>query len=106
MGRASKLKQQRHLQAQEDSHSTFSKPQYLLFEPKGKNYLADVEALGGMQRLDWCPHPGGATKFATASQAQARAKRLIKSRGYTLQVMELITEEDKYQVKLVAEVNP
>jgi hypothetical protein len=106
MGRASKLKQQRHLQPEETTHSSPSKAQYLLFEPKSKNYLASLEALGGMQRLEWCPHPGGAIKFATASQAQAKAKRMVKSRGYTLQVMELTTDEDKFQVQPVAEVNP
>ncbi len=104
MGRASKLKQQRHLQSEEGTNSTPSKHQYLLFEPKSKNYLASLEALGGMQRLDWCPHPGGAMKFATAIQAQAKAKPIVKSRGYTLQVMELTTDEDKFHVQPVAEV--
>jgi hypothetical protein len=106
MGRAAKLKQQRHLQLQESSNSTSSKAQYLLFEPTRKNYLASVEALGGMERLDWCPHPGGAIKFATSNQAQARAKRIVKNRGYTLQVMEFIAGESQYQVKPVAEVTP
>lgn len=106
MGRASKIKQQRHLQPEEASHSTPCKAQYLLFEPNSKNYLASLEALGGMQRIDWCPHPGGAIKFATASLAQAKAKRIVKSRGYSLQVMQLTTDEDKFQVKPVAEVNP
>ncbi len=106
MGRASKLKQQRHLQPQEAANNTSSKAQYLLFEPKGNNYLASLERLGGMERLDWCPHTGGAIKFATSSQAQAKAKQIVKNRGYTLQVMELTKNEDKFQVKQVAEVAP
>lgn len=106
MGRASKLKQQRHLQPQEDANSTPSKAQYLLFEPQSKNYLASLERLGGMERLDWCPHTGGAIKFATSSQAQAKAKQIVKNRGYILQVMELIPDEGKFQVKPVAEVAP
>lgn len=106
MGRAAKLKQQRHVQPQEGSTSTPAKAQYLLFEPKSKNYLAAWESLGGMQRLDWCPHPGGAIKYASSSQAQAHAKRIVKYRGYTLQVMELTTDETNYQVKPVAEINP
>jgi hypothetical protein len=106
MGRAAKLKQQRHLQPQDASQNPPSKAQYLLFEPNRKNYLASLEALGGMERLDWCPHPGGAMKFATSSQAQAKAKRIVKNRGYSLQVMELTTDETQFHVKLVAEVNP
>lgn len=106
MGRAAKLKQQRHLQPHEGSNSTPSKAQYLLLEPKSNNYLASIELLGGMERLDWCPHAGGGMKFASVSQAQAKAKRIVKNRGYTLQVIELTTDESQYHVKPVAEVTP
>jgi hypothetical protein len=106
MGRASKLKQQRHLQPQDVSNSNPSKAQYLLFEPKSKNFLASIEILGGMERLDWCPHTGGAIKFSSASQAQAKAKRIVKNRGYNLQVVELTTDETQVQVKPVADVTP
>ncbi len=104
MGRASKLKQQRHLQPQEASNSTPSKVQYLLFEPKSKNYLASLEPSPGTQQLEWSPHPGGGVKFASSSQARAKAKQIVKYRGYSLQVMELISDETQFQVNPVAEV--
>jgi hypothetical protein len=106
MGRASKIKQQRHLQPQDVANSISSKAKYLIFEPKSNNYLASVESLGGMERLDWCPHIGGAIKFVSSSQAQARAKRLVKDRGYSLQVVELIETQTQYKTELVAEVTP
>ena len=87
MGRAAKLKQQRRHQHQEAADSHPAHVKYALFEPQNKNYLASIEALGGMQRLNWCPHPGGAQKFATSSQAQAKAKRINKDRGYSLEVV-------------------
>jgi|GEM_PF-3460524 len=105
MGRAAKLKQQRHLQGQNIANSTTSKSQYVLLEPKSNNYLASLESLGGMERLDWCPHWKGAMKFASASQAKAKAKQIVKYRGYPLQVMEILTQEKQFEVKLVATVN-
>lgn len=106
MGRASKLKQQRRLHPQEVSHGTPSNAKYLLFEPKNSNYLASLEALGGMERLDWCPHPEGAHKFPSFGQAQAQAKRLAKNRGYSLQIMELIETEGQLKAEPIAEVLP
>ncbi|MGB7443618.1 MAG: hypothetical protein WA919_21355 [Coleofasciculaceae cyanobacterium] len=92
MGRAAKLKQQRRHQDHEITDSHPANVKYALFEPKNKNYLASIEALGGMQKLNWCPHPGGAHRFATSSQAQAKAKRIKKDRGYSLEVV-AVTEE-------------
>ena len=106
MGRAAKLKQQRHLQPQDVPKNTPAQAKYVLFEPKSKNYLALLESLGGMERLDWCPHPGGALKFASSSQAQAKAKRIVKHRGYSLQVMELTTDETQFKTEPIAEVFP
>jgi hypothetical protein len=106
MGRASKLKQQRRVQPQEGSHHTVANAKYLLFEPKSSNYLASLEALGGMERLDWCPHLGGATKFPSLGQAKAQAKRIVKNRGYSLQVMELIETEGQLSAELITEVLP
>jgi hypothetical protein len=106
MGRASKLKQQRHLQPQDVPKSTPSQAKYIIFEPKSKNYLALLESLGGMERLDWCPHPGGAFKFTSSGQAQAKAKRIVKQRGYSLQVIELTTDETQISTKLITEVIP
>ncbi|NEP58038.1 MAG: hypothetical protein F6K31_13610 [Symploca sp. SIO2G7] len=105
MGRAAKLKQQRHLQEQSLSNNTTNQSQYVLLEPKSNNYLASLESLGGMERLDWCPHWKGAIKFASASQAKAKAKQIVKSRGYPLQVMEIITQETQFEVKLVATIS-
>jgi hypothetical protein len=59
-----------------------------------------------MERLDWCPHIGGALKFASSSQAQAKAKQIVKNRGYRLQVIELTTDGTQYETKPVAEVMP
>ncbi len=106
MGRASKLKHQRHLQSQDVSHSTPAKAKYLIFEPKSNNYLASSESLGGMERLDWCPHAGGALQFASSGQAQAKAKRIVKYRGYSLQVIELTTNETQFKTELIVEVMP
>jgi|SRR4028118_34288 hypothetical protein len=106
MGRAAKLKQQRHLQPQDVPNSSQSKAKYVLFEPKSNNYLASLELLGGMERVDWCPHPGGALQFASSGQAQAKAKRIVKRRGYSLQVIELITDELPFKTKPIAEVLP
>ncbi|AOX03770.1 hypothetical protein BJP34_33935 [Moorena producens PAL-8-15-08-1] len=89
MGRASKLKQQRRQESHDGTNSTSSRPRYVLFESKSSNYLASLELLGGMERLNWCPHPGGALKFDSFSQAQAKAKRIAKQRGYSLEVVEL-----------------
>ncbi|NET58933.1 MAG: hypothetical protein F6K47_23150 [Symploca sp. SIO2E6] len=105
MGRAAKLKQQRHLQEQSIAHSTTSKSQYVLLEPKSNNYLASLESLGGMEKLDWCPHWQGAMKFASAGQAKAKAKKIVKYRGYPLQVMEIVTQAAEFEVKLVAMVS-
>ncbi|NES23448.1 MAG: hypothetical protein F6K41_32150 [Symploca sp. SIO3E6] len=104
MGRAAKLKQKRHLQEQNISHSTTNQSQYVLLEPKTNNYLASLESLGGMERLDWCPHWQGAIKFASANQAKVKAKQIVKNRGYPLQVMEIITQDTQFEVKLVATV--
>lgn len=106
MGRAAKLKHQRHHQPEEVPPSTPSQAKYALLEPKSNNYLAALELLGGMERLDWCPHIAGALKFASSSQAQAKAKQIVKHRGYCLQVIELTTDGTQYQTKPVAEVMP
>ncbi|HEY9904635.1 MAG TPA: hypothetical protein V6D43_19740 [Candidatus Sericytochromatia bacterium] len=106
MGRASKLKQQRHLQPQDVAHHTAANSKYLILEPKSNNYLGSLELLGGMERLNWCPHVGGALKFASLGQAQAKAKRIVKHRGYSLQVMELTTDENQFKAELIAEVHP
>ena len=105
MGRAAKLKQKRHLQEENTANSPTNKSQYLLLEPQSNNYLASLESLGGMERLDWCPHWQGAMKFASISQAKAKAKQIVKYRGYPLQVMELIEQEKHFDVRLVATVN-
>lgn len=106
MGRAAKHKHQRHSQSQDIPKSTPSQAKYVLFEPNSKNYLASSESLGGMERLDWCPHPGGANQFTSLGQAQAKAKRIVKHRGYRLQVLELITDETQFKTELVTEVMP
>ncbi len=106
MGRAAKLKQQRHLQGQSIANSTTGKSKYVLLEPKSNNYLASLESLGGMERLDWCPHWKGAMKFASVSQAKAKAKQIVKYRGYPIQVMEIITQEKEFKVNLVTTVTP
>ena len=106
MGRASKIKQERRLQPQDVPNSNQSQVQYALLEPKSNNYLASLELLGGMERLNWCPHVGGALKFASLGQAQAKAKRIVKHRGYSLQVMELTTDENQFKAELIAEVHP
>jgi hypothetical protein len=106
MGRASKIKQERRLQPQDVPNSNQSQVQYALLEPKSNNYLASLELLGGMERLDWCPHAAGALKFASSSQAQAKAKRIVKNRGYRLQVIELTTDGTQFKAQPVAEVSP
>lgn len=106
MGRAAKHKQERHFQPQDAPKSTPSHVRYILFEPKSKNYLALSELLGGMERLDWCPHPGGALQFASLGQAQGKAKRIVKSRGYSLQVLELSTDKTPFKTELITEVMP
>ncbi len=106
MGRAAKLKQERRLQPQDIPNHNLSQAEYALLEPKSNNYLASLELLGGMERLDWCPHAGGALKFATSSQAQAKAKQIVKHRGYRLQVIELTTDGTQVKAEPVAEVTP
>ncbi|MBD0345247.1 MAG: hypothetical protein ICV63_10600 [Coleofasciculus sp. Co-bin14] len=106
MGRAAKHKQQRHVQPQDTPKSTPSQVRYVLFEPKSKNYLALSELLGGMERLDWCPYPGGAHQFASLGQAQAKAKRIVKNRGYNLQIIELTTDEGQFKTQLITELMP
>jgi hypothetical protein len=106
MGRAAKLKQQRHLQSQDVANHTPAKAKYLIFEPKSNNYLASLELLGGMERLDWCPHLGGALKLTSSGQAQAKAKRIVKNRGYSLQIIELTTDENQFKTEPIAEVRP
>jgi len=106
MGRAAKLKKQRHLQPEDVPNSTPSQAKYALLEPKSNNYLASMELLGGMERLEWCPHIGGALKFASSSQAQAKAKQIVKQRGYRLQIIQLTTDGTQYKAEPVAEVIP
>jgi hypothetical protein len=59
-----------------------------------------------MERLDWCPHLGGALKFTSSGQAQAKAKRIVKNRGYSLQIIELTTDENQFKTEPIAEVRP
>lgn len=108
MGRASKLKQQRHSQHQDNPSDTPAKAKYVLLEPQSKNYIASSEFLGGMnrERINWSPHPGGALQFASANQAQAKAKQILKGRGYSLQIIQVIELEGQLKTELISEVNP
>lgn len=77
---------------------------YVLFQPAEDDYFAGKEENEPFSMSCWCPTPGRAKKFSTSLKAEAKAKKIISSKGYVLQICELYETDKQFATNVIAEM--
>ena len=76
---------------------------YVIFQPAKDDYFQTEEEDQLLVRIGWCPTPSRAKKFLTLLRAEAKAKEIISSKGYALQICELYETNKQFLTSVVAE---
>ncbi len=77
---------------------------YVIFQPAKDDYFQREVEDKLLVRSCWCSTPSTAKKFLTFARAEVKAKEILSSKGYVLQICELYETDKQFATSMVAEV--